>query len=638
MECRCLWAIAAFGVSCPAGAALVANPGFESRTGGVPNDWTVAGSAYSVASGKGMNGSAALQFGSESSAVCDEPVNQVVTLTPGVAYRLSAWIRTEDLKAERRGAGVGIEWWSAKGRFRDLRTEHLTGTVGEWKRVQVVTPRVPDGLRKCRVVVYAGYGKTSGKAWFDEVLVEPLAQHPISGLHCDAYRGKFSGEPLVVKASLDLPTDQMEKGLCRARLRWRKASGGFDEKEPVEFTHMTAVFSFTAGELPLGVHDLVCEVQTNGASAGTATCRVERLAKDPDFRVRFDRYGRTLVDGRPFFPLAVYERNPPESHMKRLKESGVNTVLDYIPCTREKMDEYHRNGLKVIYGLKDAFFGSAWCNKEIRSKADELPFVTERVEAFRDHPALLCWYLNDEMPIDMIPRLVERRQLFERMDPNHPTFNCLWQIEYIRDYMDATDIIGTDPYPVARLPLSLAGDWTIDTRKNTLGIRPMWQIPQAMSWTWFKSGGPNDRMPTTAELRSMCWQMIACGANGLVFYSSSGIRTRSGKDVEKNYKVLSDVVGEFAGLTDILVADPSVVRFRTGLKEDVLPVRFWDANGATYALVVNSTDAAVKARVETDTCFSSASAVFGSASVSVSGKVVETALGPWDQVLIRLGR
>ena len=136
----------------------------------------------------------------------------------------------------------------------------------------------------------------------------------------------------------------------------------------------------------------------------------------------------------------------------------------------------------------------------------------------------------------------------------------------------------------------------------------------------------------------MCWQMIACGANGLVFYSSSGIRNRSGKDVEKNYKVLSDVVGEFAGLTDILLLDPSTVGFRTGLKEEVLPVRLWDGNGMTYALVVNSTDAPVKVRLETDVRFASVSTVFGSASATVSDGIVETTLGPWDQILVRLDR
>ncbi len=67
-------------------------------------------------------------------------------------------------------------------------------------------------------------------------------------------------------------------------------------------------------------------------------------------------------------------------------------------ASRQQMDLADQCGLKVIYSIKDWYFGLRYCPPDIRSVADEEPKIRERVRAFRDHPALLAWYLNDELP------------------------------------------------------------------------------------------------------------------------------------------------------------------------------------------------------------------------------------------------
>ena len=65
----------------------------------------------------------------------------------------------------------------------------------------------------------------------------------------------------------------------------------------------------------------------------------------------------------------------------------------------------HKDGLKVIYSVKDWYAGSRYCPKSIETVDDEEPNVRARVRRYRDHPALLAWYLNDELSQRFMPQL-----------------------------------------------------------------------------------------------------------------------------------------------------------------------------------------------------------------------------------------
>lgn len=75
------------------------------------------------------------------------------------------------------------------------------------------------------------------------------------------------------------------------------------------------------------------------------------------------------------------------------------------------MDLAHQRGLKVIYSVKDAYFGTKLCPKEIASEEDELVFIKAKIDAFREHPAWVVVY----------------------------------QVDSVRDYMPTFHVIGTDP-------------------------------------------------------------------------------------------------------------------------------------------------------------------------------------------------
>jgi hypothetical protein len=79
--------------------------------------------------------------------------------------------------------------------------------------------------------------------------------------------------------------------------------------------------------------------------------------------------------------------------------------MPYGSPNRQQMDLAHKHGLKVIYSIKDWYAGSEGCPPSIRTVADEEPQVRSRVREFCNHPALLAWYLNDELSQEFLAQL-----------------------------------------------------------------------------------------------------------------------------------------------------------------------------------------------------------------------------------------
>ena len=79
--------------------------------------------------------------------------------------------------------------------------------------------------------------------------------------------------------------------------------------------------------------------------------------------------------------------------------------------------------------------------------------------------------------------------------------------------------VGTDPYPIPSAPIGNVALWTRTTDDEVMGLKPIWQVPQAFAWADCR--GPdskNDRFPTREEMLNMTWQCVANGANGIVYW------------------------------------------------------------------------------------------------------------------------
>jgi hypothetical protein len=225
--------------------------------------------------------------------------------------------------------------------------------------------------------------------------------------------------------------------------------------------------------------------------------------------------------------------------------------MPYQPPTVKQMDLAAKYGLKVIYSVKDFYFGSPWCPAEVRSQADEETLIRARVRQFRDHPALLAWYLNDELSLKYLPRVEAHQRWVAEEDAGHPTWSVLYQVDDIAAYINSFDCIGSDPYPIHRKPPSLAAEWTAETFRQVARSRPVWQVPQAFNWSNYYKGeseNQHDRTPSFEEERSMAWQCICEGTTGLLFYSWFDIQ----HNPDVPYAVQWDRLKRIAAEIDIL--------------------------------------------------------------------------------------
>jgi len=144
------------------------------------------------------------------------------------------------------------------------------------------------------------------------------------------------------------------------------------------------------------------------------------------------------------------------------------------------------------------------------------------VNDHKAHPALLGWYLNDELSAEMADRLDSHQTWVSELDPDHPTWVVLCTLDDISKLTKSFDVIGTDPYPIPTPGPWRAGEWAMKTREAAGGERAMWMVPQVFNWACYQTTDAEraaSRPPTLEEMRSMAWQCICEGATGLIFYS-----------------------------------------------------------------------------------------------------------------------
>ncbi len=635
-----------------AGVELVRNGGFEQVDGCNTVCWNAIGRKYVYRDGEGRSGRRALCFENDDPKFYRFP-GQTIPLKAGHVYEYEVWVRTENLSGSETGATVCLEWYDAKGRW--VGGAYASGVKGtrDWTCVKGITDKLPKGAAKARVSPYVRKGMT-GKAWFDDVSVREYFLPPVAGVYSTAYRNMAADGDVTFRAAVNMPGDVNGKELAvwftyanvRGEVCRKRAASVADAGVTLEVHDLKVGAQSVSAELLYGTNRLGC--------AELSFTRVERL---PEMSTWFDRHGRAIVHGKPFFPLGMYWSTIVTNKIELYAKGPFNCLMPYnSPKSTDLMDLCHEKGLKVIYSVKDAFYGTRWVPKEIATEEDEVRFVEDRVSRFKDHPALLAWYLNDELPLAMLPRLAARRDLIEKLDPGHPGWVVLYQYNSILEYMPSFDVVGTDPYPIPSRPAAMATEWTRKTVVGTLGCKPVWQVPQAFNWASCRKTPEEKakcRAPTEAELRSMCWQCIANGANGLVMYAFYELEKRpNGESFERRWaeccRVGAEIREQFPVLLSVEGAGRRIV---TGIGHDKpadvwkgpkepVSVRTWVKDGEGYVLVVNGYEKALDVSVHlADAGYSAAAGVFGAEPQLIrrdAACIVELELGPLEPALFRL--
>ncbi len=634
----------------------VVNGGFDEVKAGRTLGWNEVAPHYTYRDGEGRSGTRALRFENDDPTFYRFPA-QKIDLKPGRSYEYEVWVRTENLVGEEGGATLCIEWNGPDGKWLGgAYAPGVKGTKG-WTLVKGITPRIPEEARDAHISPYVRKGMT-GKAWFDDVAVREYVPAPVEGLYSSAYRNLATTGNVTFRAAVNATLSDCSAGRTLVYTFRDEQDRPFTRRSMYPGSHPDAFGGVTVAvrDLKKGPQlvsvDLLDEKEKR---LGGASCTFTRAETLPARTTWFDEYGRTIVNGKPFFPLGMYWGTISTNDLEVYAKGPFNCLMPYnSPNSMDLMDLCEAKGIKVIYSVKDIYSGTRWAPKGIETEADEVRFITDRVTRFKHHPALLAWYLNDELPLSMLARLTARRALMERLDPGHPGWVVLYQYAQIRDYLPTFDVVGTDPYPIPEKPAAVAMEWTHATRMGTLICKPLWQVPQAFNWAAYRKDPAEKkkcRAPTEAELRSMCWQCIANGANGLVMYSFFDLKKQpNGEPFAKRWaeccRVGEEIRAQMPVLLSVEGAGRRVVKCLGcgGMDADwkgpkrTIAARSWMKDGAWYVLVVNGYEKARDVRVFLlpDIHLASLESVFGPTPKLEPANELRLSLAPLEPALVRL--
>ena len=543
--------------------------------------------------------------------------SQIVKLEPGKRYLFSALVRADGLTTERKtaaqGIGLYVEGYNASNKwvFGAQSKPMASGKNRDWTKVTGLTRVIPEDCVRAEIQPMVN-GNGLGRAMIDNVYLEEYEVLPVEGVYSDKYRREAVSGKACFHAVLntDLKANRLEDYAAAFSYVGADGTRKSVAGELVSGTH--ARVELPVDGFAFGTNDVVCTLSLGGKALGSGKCAFARLAAPTPRRAYIDGHLRTIVDGKPFFPLGMYFSKVTESNLIHYTQAPFNVLMPYRCPDTAEFDLCQKYGVKVIYNMQGGF----------RDKDGGKACITDRIARFKDHPALLAWYTNDEKPLTDIPRLTMRQGWIEELDKDHPTWSVQDVYTELSHYLPTYDVLGMDPYPIGRkMPIGRCIYTMRQSDKDAFGMRAVWHVPQAFGWNWlFRKETAKMICPTAKELDNMSWQAIAGGANGLVYYAYHHIvepRATKNNDDEFTWEDVCAIARGIKRYEDVLLSLPGPKV--ADVPED-LAVRTWSKGGETWLLAVNCTTNAQ------------------SAAISVEGRAerLQLDLGPIDYRMMRL--
>lgn len=643
--------VAALAVAGLCSTVEVVNSAFnEIKDEKQPVGWTCTRD-FRADRGVGHNGSAGLYYSS-----CDTNVGQNVAsqdLTPeiGVPYRFSCLVRTEGFKAPgRNGIGIGIEWVDANGKWLGggYNQHPFAVANSEWTQLGGSTREIPKEAKSMRVIVFVRPGCT-GKAFFDNITVEPLERDPVAFVFSNAYRDLAVEGSVRFHAALFPPKGETVRDL-KAVFKFTGADGRpLTRRGEVSADGRGATLSLSVSDLAMGTNAVACELTgRSGKRLGRATVDFVRAEKMPERRVWIDAHRRCIVDGKPFFPLGMYWAKVEADKLETYAKGPFNSLVTYSWISDEAMDLCQAKGLKVVPNYSTRMLNSEWSRFKKYTTREQIDMdLRGEINRLKDHPALLGWYVGDECPASEIAERTHMYRLFRELDPDHPTYVVMDRTFDLRQFIPICDVFGIDPYPIcnpfsATMKIGSVTDIAREADSETFGDVPYWNVPQAFDWGLYRSGyaavanQEATHAPTDEELRNMCWQHIAAGANGLTLYSYFDYYKRP-ESFEENWSRTCRIAQEVRAFIPVLLsADPAPT---VSGAPSTMPVRTWMHRGQLYVLAVNrhNTAMSTRLRISTGGWRTLARGIGENAKLAGSDRI-ELELPPLGVSLMRLSR
>jgi len=414
----------------------------------------------------------------------------------GTQYDYAFWFRTDP-----PGLQVAFlaEYAAADGSYAGQHLAHHTSEGGEWTLAEG-SYVLPTSAVTMQYEVWVNLDGTGvGTAWFDDFSLV-VSAHPNVTMDIE--------EPLF---------GLLGPGAGRIVCRFRQSNPHAPEVrcttevrlgEHVLVTRSAPLRREARLVLPVrgAPRDGSLMVASRAEAAGQQVFAAEDAlacrASEP--RVGVGRHRELVVEGHPFFPIGVYWAH--QEDLADLAANGFNCVHGWQypnEAGRAFFAEAQRRGLRVALEMSDTLRGQT-----------DLAAIRERATAFRDEPALLCYYPVDEPspPITDPAGLRQAYNVLKATDPDHPVMVVQCSMGYLSTYLGSSDIVAVDPYgspDYVQQCMRQANDVS-DSR------RPVWAVLATFPWEGLP-GWPGP--PTAAYVRSAAYVALIGGAKAMLYFS-----------------------------------------------------------------------------------------------------------------------
>lgn len=417
-------------------------------------------------------------------------------------------------------------------------------------------------------------------------------------------------------------------------------------------------FEIPIAELSPGKIGIQAVVTVDGGKAGRATDTFRKRTPSP-YGARINRFTRSLeVQGKPFLPifLPIEPQRLGDWHLDRLVAGGFNCLAaapgrlrqeeiiqhGVTPAQaaeiRKQLDRLHSRGLKLLWPLSWSF--DDWDrNRAIyQGNAAALAATYQHVVmSFRDHPAIIGWYLIDEPSKESwegafgfaesdLQMLWAAVKAADETRPAYINWNHTWAIEPYGG-IQATDIVGHDDYSTSGEPF----DWGAlvpavrmvnDARA---GRRP--------AFAWISASYDELALrPNAAAVRVHAWLHLVYGTRGLGYWSKPSLDPEVWQEVQQINREAAALHLHAFGAPDAVLA----TRAKVGA---AVHYAVWVAGDRAFLMCVNTANA--PARVEFDVqaaCrrgIASSRDLFDAAPGGVTDGVLRAAIPPLGRRVYR---
>lgn len=529
----------------------------------------IPGWSRSVNGGRNGTGAAVLSRKSFSGPLTSVALD---SLKRGVLYRLSVWVKPENLESDgkMRSYGAFCIEFVKDGKWMSGYYPLAADLSNKWQRCSLDFMVKPKA-EKTSIVLYIRKG-FRGTIYFDDVTLEEAGDPKKALLVTSPSQLTFfgtSGELKVTGCASDNEQKSLSLHITGKKMDLKKVLA---ESSPGEFR--LPLKNLEPGELKV-------QMVLRGTKKKNIIAKSEvKLFVRPKGRQksRFDAAGNLHVNDRKFLPIGIFGGFSGPADLKKVSDAGFNTILNYssfgmkfggsgkskAETLLRSLDVINRNKLKVIFSMKDQYPGMRYAFNKLDNAKDLDSVVQYTVNKLKNHPAMLGWYISDELSRSELTAMAALREQISRNDPHHPTITLTFRESDFPVYGRGGDVVAVDNYPI----FSKTRKDIVPIQKlihaAKLGKQPVWMVPQIFNWGVYKAKTAEEFSkfvyPSEKEIKAMNALSVICGCKGFIFYSYTDICGRRGKkffpeNEEKQWKNTCAAVAMLKKIEPFILSD-----------------------------------------------------------------------------------